>query len=219
MEPLSWLWYNPRIQMKIASFVHLLIAALLMVSATKANAQRESFDASVVRIIESDTIKKKFYYTGPGKIVERRGVTTDGKVVIIIALDVAFTFDDVFFEFDSTRLRNKSSERQLQEMLAALKSDELKSRRFLIEGHTCDIGGKDYNLKLSADRAQAIKDYLVRNGIAPERLAILGCGESEPAVQLSPNGKPSEVEAQRARNRRVVLREMPPLVMKKVRNK
>ncbi|MFZ4594394.1 MAG: OmpA family protein, partial [Verrucomicrobiaceae bacterium] len=119
------------------------------------------------------------------------------------------TLKDVFFQLDSTELRDKASAMQLQHMADALKSKELRNKRFLIEGHTCDLGAENYNLSLSAKRAQAIKDWLVKHGIAPERLAILGCGEGEPAAKVDVNGSATKIEAQRSDNRRVVLRELP----------
>lgn len=186
-----------------------LILIALAASASSSLAQRESFDASTIRIVESKEIKKKLLEPTPGKTLQRGGVDLSGKLIIIIATDRAMVFEDVFFKFDSTELRNRSSELQLQQMADALKHQDLNRRRFLIEGHTCDIGGKDYNLQLSAKRAQAIKDALVKRGIAPERLAILGCGEMEPTVELNAKGEPAEVEVQRSRNRRVVLRELP----------
>lgn len=66
----------------------------------------------------------------------------------------------------------------LQSITAILK--EYPSSKFSIEGHT-DSDGKDaMNQKLSEDRAGAVKNYLVENGIATERLSSVGFGESKP---------------------------------------
>ncbi len=187
-----------------------LLLALLATLASQAHAQRESFDATTVRIIESQAIVHHFDKPAPKKTLERRGLDIHGNLVVIITTELALTFEnDVFFKFDSTKLRNKTSEEQLKEMLASLKSEALKDSLFLIEGHTCDIGTEDYNYKLSLARAQAIKGYLVDHGIAPERLAVLGCGASDPLVKIDPRGAPAEIEAWRSRNRRVVLRQLP----------
>lgn len=66
----------------------------------------------------------------------------------------------------------------LQSITAILK--EYPSSKFSIEGHT-DSDGKDaMNQKLSEDRAGAVKNYLVENGIASDRLTSSGFGESKP---------------------------------------
>lgn len=68
----------------------------------------------------------------------------------------------------------------------------------LIQGHTCNIGTDEYNQGLSERRAQSVKNYLVKHGIAPERLETIGYGESRPRHDNStPEG--------RAKNRRVEL--------------
>jgi outer membrane protein OmpA-like peptidoglycan-associated protein len=66
----------------------------------------------------------------------------------------------------------------LQSITAILK--EFPSSKFSIEGHT-DSDGKDaMNQKLSEDRAGAVKNYLIENGIASDRLTSSGFGESKP---------------------------------------
>ncbi len=68
----------------------------------------------------------------------------------------------------------------------------------LIQGHTCSTGTEEYNQGLSERRAQSVKNYLVKHGIAPERLETIGYGESRPRHDNStPEG--------RAKNRRVEL--------------
>lgn len=67
-----------------------------------------------------------------------------------------------------------------------------------IEGHTDDIGSDAYNQILSQNRAAAAKEFLVINGVIPERITAVGKGENTPyATNLTPDG--------RALNRRVEL--------------
>ena len=67
---------------------------------------------------------------------------------------------------------------------------------FRIEGHTDSDGADDYNLSLSAERAEAVKWALVEMGIAEERFATEGKGETVPVdANTTPEGK--------ANNRRV----------------
>ena len=50
----------------------------------------------------------------------------------------------------------------------------------LIIGHTDNVGSKEALKKLSESRANAVKDYLVENGIDGSRLSAAGYGESKP---------------------------------------
>lgn len=57
-------------------------------------------------------------------------------------------------------------------------------RRLRVEGHSDDVGGEAENVRLSRDRAQAVVDYLVQQGIDPGRLSAEGYGASRP---IAPN--------------------------------
>ncbi|MDR4497835.1 MAG: OmpA family protein [Candidatus Scalindua sp.] len=59
-----------------------------------------------------------------------------------------------------------------------------------IEGHTDNIGSMEYNLELSQKRAEAIKEYLVGNGINESRITTIGIGFSQPiATNETPEGR------------------------------
>jgi outer membrane protein OmpA-like peptidoglycan-associated protein len=66
----------------------------------------------------------------------------------------------------------------------------------LLEGHTDDSGNDSYNYKLGLERAEAVKVYLVRHGIAASRLSVSSKGKSEPVI-------PNADESSRRYNRRV----------------
>jgi OmpA-OmpF porin, OOP family len=66
----------------------------------------------------------------------------------------------------------------LDELAELLRQERQVS--LVVEGHTDAYGGDQYNLQLSALRAQAVTLALVRRGIAPERLAAVGKGKREP---------------------------------------
>lgn len=51
---------------------------------------------------------------------------------------------------------------------------------FLLAGHTCSLGTDAYNQQLSERRAAAVKAWLVKNGVAAERLETIGYGEKQP---------------------------------------
>jgi OmpA-OmpF porin, OOP family len=67
-----------------------------------------------------------------------------------------------------------------------------------VQGHTDNVGSANSNQKLSADRAQAVMKYIIKKGIAKDRLNAVGYGFNKPAVSNdTPEG--------RAENRRVEL--------------
>jgi outer membrane protein OmpA-like peptidoglycan-associated protein len=67
-----------------------------------------------------------------------------------------------------------------------------------IQGHTDDSGTPAYNLRLSAERANAVREALVLNGVEENRLTARGYGQEKPLV-------PNTNDANRAKNRRVQL--------------
>ncbi|HEV7672898.1 MAG TPA: OmpA family protein [Candidatus Angelobacter sp.] len=67
-----------------------------------------------------------------------------------------------------------------------------------VEGHTDAVGSDDYNQKLSENRAQAVRDYLVQQGISDNSIVSRGLGKNQPvATNDTPDG--------RQQNRRVEL--------------
>jgi outer membrane protein OmpA-like peptidoglycan-associated protein len=74
-----------------------------------------------------------------------------------------------------------------------------RNASIVVEGHTDSIGSDSQNLLLSQDRADAVKDWLVRNaGVNPERISSIGYGEARPVAS-------NETAEGRARNRRIDL--------------
>lgn len=85
----------------------------------------------------------------------------------------------VQFDFNSTRIRPDSF-RAVGLMADALYHPYLHGYRFLIVGHTDAVSSREYNLKLSQQRAEAIRAALVNPfGISPARLEAVGLGEEQ----------------------------------------
>jgi outer membrane protein OmpA-like peptidoglycan-associated protein len=72
------------------------------------------------------------------------------------------------------------------------------SLRLSVEGHTDSVGSDDYNQQLSERRAEAVRDYMVQQGIASDAVSASGFGKTAPvATNDTPEG--------RQQNRRVEL--------------
>jgi outer membrane protein OmpA-like peptidoglycan-associated protein len=89
------------------------------------------------------------------------------------------------FDFNSSKVRPESQQ-ALANLAQALQSRELEASRFAIEGHTDAKGRSDYNLHLSQQRADAVRDFLASQGVASARLAPVGKGATELANPADP---------------------------------
>ena len=93
---------------------------------------------------------------------------------------VVLALEDVHFNFDKSTLTNEAQ--------AILKKDlqilqDNPKAKVLIAGYTSASGTAEYNMKLSERRANAVKDYLVAEGIiTPDRLSEIGYGKTDPAM-------------------------------------
>ena len=107
----------------------------------------------------------------------------------------------VNFDFNKSDIR-PDSRPVLDEAAEILRANP--EVRISIEGHTDAIGSDAYNEKLSVRRAEAVFRYLVNRGVAPERMEVVGYGESRPVAD-------NETEQGRAQNRRVELHIISPV--------
>ncbi|MDT0691308.1 OmpA family protein [Salegentibacter sp. F188] len=88
----------------------------------------------------------------------------------------------VLFDLNKATIRSESEEalNQIADIM-----EEYPNTIFHIEGHTDSSGSDQYNLELSKERAQSVKDYLVSEGIPESRLTSEGYGESQPIASNS----------------------------------
>lgn len=101
--------------------------------------------------------------------------------------------DDVLFDFDKTAVKPDGA-KILDRLVEFLK--ENPDRKVELEGHTDWIGTDKYNQGLSERRAASVKNYVVKKGVDPSRIATRGFGESKPIAD-------NKTRAGRAKNRRV----------------
>ena len=98
----------------------------------------------------------------------------------------------IYFDFGKYTLKPES-ERALASIVDLLTKNQKLSIE--ISGHTDNVGDKTFNLKLSQQRADAVKTELVKRGIDATRISSRGYGDSKPAADNS-------TEEGRAANRR-----------------
>jgi outer membrane protein OmpA-like peptidoglycan-associated protein len=114
--------------------------------------------------------------------------------------DISMTRDIVrllvYFDFDKATLQPASSV-DLNRAVDWLKDNPAVTVE--LSGHTDNVGAKDYNRKLSHDRAQSVLDFLVSKGVSPQRLTAKGYGMDEPITT-------NDTDEGRAMNRRVEFR-------------
>jgi peptidoglycan-associated lipoprotein len=106
-----------------------------------------------------------------------------------------YAFEDVHFDRDRYTLR-KQDLASLGAVIEALKADPTLVLN--LEGYTCNLGSEQYNLALGLRRANAVKEYLITQGIAAERLRTISLGEQNPKHDNAD-------EATRQLNRRVAV--------------
>ena len=83
--------------------------------------------------------------------------------------------------FDESATTFRSSAVPVLQRVVAL-ANACRNAAIKITGHTDSSGDERWNVRLSLARAEAIADYLVRQGIAPERLIATGAGSSSPVA-------------------------------------
>jgi len=108
-------------------------------------------------------------------------------------------FNNILFDEWSFKLTRPEAVHQLKEIGEALSSPEMKDCSFVVEGHTDPRGGEERNMKLSSDRAESVKNYLVEQfNVDSSRVQTQGLGYSRPRF-------PNDSEVNMLKNRRVEL--------------
>ncbi len=104
-----------------------------------------------------------------------RGSLAAARCVVSEAKDVRSLNLCVTFALNSTSLTGQSRQ-NLDTLVSALNSPRILGRDVAIEGYTDVSGAAAANLKLSEGRANAVADYLARNGVARNRIDARGLG-------------------------------------------
>ena len=102
-----------------------------------------------------------------------------GKVEETAADKLIAVGDRVLFGYDSAKL-DESSKILIDAQSRFLRVNN--DLNFVIEGHADERGTREYNLALGEQRATAVRDYLVIQGIDPDRIKVISYGKEKPAV-------------------------------------
>ncbi len=94
--------------------------------------------------------------------------------------DETYVLSNIQFEFDEYVLLPVSFS-ELDKVVDILQKQPLW--RAELSGHTDYIGSDEYNLELSLNRANSVREYLITKGISPSRLTAQGLGKSKPLVE------------------------------------
>ena len=145
----------------------LLLLASCETASQKAVSGAASSASSSSSASKSDSVKK-----GKGSSLFAKGKESAADKLISVG-------DRVLFDYDSAELSNDAK------LILDKQSRFLRANTdltFTIEGHCDERGTREYNLALGEQRATAVRDYLVIEGISPDRLRVISYGKEKPAV-------------------------------------
>jgi len=134
-------------------------------------------------------------------VVEEKVEEVVAEVVREVPVEEApnYNFRNIQFELDSYVLKTESYA-ILDQIYREMRKNT--NARFNVVGHASIEGSAEYNQKLSVDRANAVKIYLVNSGVNPNNLITIGRGATEPIAS-------NETESGRSLNRRVEIKLIP----------
>lgn len=121
-------------------------------------------------------------------------VASRAKKRVVISADKIVITEKIQFDFDAATIKHESH--SLLDELAALIRAQSQLRKISIEGHTDSDGDAAYNIKLSRERAAAVRRYLMEHGVDPSRLTSTGYGTQHPLAS-------NDTEEGKEANRRV----------------
>ncbi len=103
--------------------------------------------------------------------------------------------NNLFFDFNKTKL-NSDSYPELNRLVKLM--NQYPKMKIEVAGYTDNVGGDEYNLKLSENRAKSVAEFIISKGISKNRITSKGYGKSDPVADNS-------TEDGRHLNRRVEL--------------
>jgi OmpA-OmpF porin, OOP family len=180
-----------------ARYVHAESATLAEEHAAAAREQAALARENADRAALAATVAEKQAVRADQRSTSARRAELERELADLKARETApglvLTLGDVLFTPDQSE-PTPAALRKLSPLVTILKDQPQRSIR--IEGYTDSRGPESYNLDLSQRRAGAVRDFLIENGISPQRITARGYGE---VVQVASN----TTRAGRQANRRV----------------
>ncbi|MGI6394550.1 MAG: OmpA family protein [bacterium] len=128
----------------------------------------------------------------PG-VAEEQGCPKKYKLIVVTAQKIELK-QIVLFQTGKTIIDRKSYA-MLKEVADALKNAS-SVKKVIVEGHTDNVGSRGLNMSLSQKRAEAVREFLIDEGVAADKLEAKGFGPDKPVSS-------NRTAAGRAKNRRV----------------
>lgn len=143
-------------------------------------------------IIEKVTIKHT------SSVTEKRNISENKDTLNLneIELDSAIVLQNILFEFEKTDLLPESYT-EINKLFRLMINNPAIIVK--LEGHTDNVGGYDFNLRLSMARAESVVRYLIEKGIDPHRIEYTGYGFTQPLAS-------NDTDEGRKTNRRVAFK-------------
>tara|TARA_B100000929_G_scaffold176704_1_gene139978 strand:- start:639 stop:1892 length:1254 start_codon:yes stop_codon:yes gene_type:complete len=171
-------------------------------------------EGTTLRTLQGETIaisrtEEGFTTVAGGMVLSSDIEGTDGVIHIIdkvlipgtiqteIELNQIVVFDPVLFAVGSPFLADSS--RPILEEIATILINNPEGN-LEVQGHTDTDGSEEINLTLSQNRADTVRDFLIAEGVGPERVSAVGYGETRLKID------PEETAEDRAKNRRIEFR-------------
>lgn len=114
---------------------------------------------------------------GAPKVAEEALPLVKEAPAVLEKKEIPFELKDVLFDYDKYDIRPDAKEVLDSTMAWFIKN---KTLNILIEGHCDERGTNEYNLALGEKRANAVKNYLIANGVVPARISTISYGEEKP---------------------------------------
>ena len=108
-----------------------------------------------------------------------------------------FRLDNIYYDLDKSEIRTDAKKELDNKVIPILK--KYPDIQIELRSHTDSRASEEYNLRLSAERAKSVVDYLIKKGISSSRLTAQGYGETELVNECDDSVKCSEVEHQQNR--------------------
>ena len=164
-----------------------------------AAAQADAEKSRLAALAESEQARKAAAGQAEREKQELRNKLADQLNLILETRDSArgliVNMSDVLFDTGKYTLRPGAREKLAKIAGIVLAYPSLKLE---VEGHTDSVGTDEYNMQLSENRANAVRDFLVQQGINTSSIAARGFGKSQPVAT-------NDTAAGRQQNRRVEL--------------